>query len=47
MSKKEMQVPEGWVIEELGSLTSNESDIVAGPFGSNLKTTDYIEDNEF
>ena len=35
------EMPENWRLSELGNLTDNESDIIAGPFGSNLKVSDY------
>ncbi|MEO3408214.1 restriction endonuclease subunit S [Mucilaginibacter sp. CAU 1740] len=40
-----MELPEGWVWEPLGNLVDNpKQDLVDGPFGSNLKADEYIED---
>lgn len=35
------EIPEEWKLGTLTSVTENENDIVAGPFGSNLKVSDY------
>ncbi len=35
------KLPASWRLSELTDLTESESDIVAGPFGSNLKVSDY------
>jgi len=41
---EEMNLPEGWVSVELSELFTNaKDDIVDGPFGSNLKSSEYVE----
>jgi len=42
---KEKQLPNGWAWTSLDSLGEGENAIVDGPFGSNLKKSDYIDDN--
>ena len=37
------EIPEEWKLGNLSSISENENDIVAGPFGSNLKVSDYTE----
>ena len=37
------KIPEEWKLGNLTSVSENENDIVAGPFGSNLKVSDYTE----
>ncbi len=41
---KDGQLPEGWVQVTLNDLVESKSDIVDGPFGSNLKSSHYTED---
>jgi len=38
---KEIEIPEEWEIKRLFELSETKYDIVAGPFGSNLKVDDY------
>ena len=35
------EIPDDWKVGDLVSITDNEGDIVSGPFGSNLKVSDY------
>ncbi len=37
------RIPADWDVVKLKDITENENDIVAGPFGSNLKVSDYRE----
>ena len=39
-------IPNHWQSATLGDLGKGKNAIVDGPFGSNLKTSDYIEDAE-
>ena len=39
--KQEMKIPDDWKEAELIDIADNDEDIVAGPFGSNLKVSDY------
>lgn len=41
------RIPDCWEVEKLSNFVNTNSDIIAWPFGSNLKTTDYIEDNSW
>lgn len=44
MPKFEFELPKGWSLPSLNDLIINSaSDIVDGPFGSNLKATEYVE----
>lgn len=38
-----MKNPKGWKVEKLRDVVNDNSDIVGGPFGSNLKVSDYRE----
>ncbi len=41
---QENELPEGWVLAELADLSVNpKMDIIDGPFGSNLKASEYTE----
>ena len=40
--RKEIKIPVECVIKKLSDLTEKTEDIVAGPFGSNLKVSDYV-----
>lgn len=37
------ELPPGWTLKRLGDLVEHKSDIVDGPFGSNLKSAHYTE----
>lgn len=37
------EIPEEWKLGSLASVSENENGIVAGPFGSNLKVSDYTD----
>lgn len=37
------EIPEKWKVGNLTSVTENKNDIIAGPFGSNMKVSDYTE----
>ena len=41
-----MELPKGWVNTTLESISYGDNSIVDGPFGSNLKTSDYIDDSD-
>jgi len=41
-----MTLPQGWAVATLNSIACGVNAIVDGPFGSNLKTSDYIDDTE-
>lgn len=41
---EEQELPQGWVWVAIGALSTSKNGIVDGPFGSNLKTSDYIDD---
>ena len=38
------RIPKDWGVKELRETVEKDDDIVAGPFGSNLKVSDYIEE---
>jgi len=41
--RKEIEIPQEWNVKKLRQLVESNSDIVAGPFGSNLKVSDYTQ----
>ena len=41
---KQIEIPEDWNLKKLREMADSDSDIVAGPFGSNLKVSDYTQD---
>ncbi|MBN1560634.1 hypothetical protein JW998_10320 [candidate division KSB1 bacterium] len=46
MDSKNLDIPANWVVAKLIDLGAGSNAIVDGPFGSNLKKSDYIEDRE-
>ena len=41
---KTIEIPEEWEVKQLSKLSKTKNDIIAGPFGSNLKVSDYKND---
>jgi len=42
--KKFEEIPTDWEVKKLNQMTKSKADIVAGPFGSNLKVEDYTKE---
>lgn len=48
MSEKLPELPENWIWVQIYEIGNNEKyAIVDGPFGSNLKNSDYIENGDY
>ena len=44
MTDTELELPQGWVLGRISDVVLNpKNDIVDGPFGSNLKSTEYVD----